>query len=54
MATQSIDGNFHQQLKKKKHDPNNTELIYGAYFPNTIEYEDYLNCVGDSTEVSFA
>lgn len=52
-GTRSIDGNFHQHLKKKKHDPEDVETINGAYFPESNEYENYLARVGDSEEVRY-
>lgn len=47
----SIDGNFTQYLKKRAHDPNDTEL-FDAYFVTSAEYNAYLAKADDKEEVS--
>ena len=50
-VTQSIDGNFSLHLKQRQTDPDDTELITGAYFPSNASYMEHLRVASDTTKV---
>ena len=49
--TRSIDGNFSLHAKQRQTDPDDTELITGAYFPNNAGYLEHLRIAGDTAKV---
>ena len=51
MLTRSLDGNFHQYLRKRKKDSNDVDLIRGVYFPDAEEYKKYIDSESNSAEV---
>ena len=52
VLTRSIDGNFHQYLKKQPDISKDEDLLCGAYFPDEVEYNAHISKVGNSEEVS--
>ena len=50
--TRSIDGNFHQYLKKRPKISKDDDLLHGAYFPDNKEYDEYISGGGNTEEVS--
>ena len=50
-VTQSIDGNFSLHAKQRQTDPDDTELITGAYFPSNASYMEHLRVAGDTAKV---
>ena len=48
----SIDGNFHQYLKKRTKLLKDNDLLCSAYFPDKEEYDGHISRVGNSEEVS--
>ena len=52
VLTRSIDGNFHQYLKKQPDISKDEDLLCGAYFPDEVEYNVHISKVRNSEEVS--
>ena len=52
VLTRSIDGNFHQYLKKRPKISKDDDLLRGAYFPDNKEYDEYISGGGNTEEVS--
>jgi hypothetical protein len=49
----ALDGNFRLQKKKKNNDPDDVALMKGlGCFPLDSPFQDYLDRVGESKEVS--